>query len=106
VLCTAWKNTVEGDVQSYVNEYKRTLLEALVREGVHDWNQVKRGLASIKSPFLPNPNDFAANCAGTGEITGTWGTGAHREYKPERLIENTTSTDRRSRLAEVMGLLS
>lgn len=96
---------MEGDTQGYVNEYKRVLLEALVREGVSDVSQIRRGIAAIKSDFLPNPDRFAHDCKGGGEITGAWGTGAHQVYQPERLIENTTSTDRRSRLAEILGLL-
>ena len=94
VLCTAWKNTVEGDIQGYVNEYKRALLEALVREGVNDWGQVKRGLAAIASPFLPNPNQFAKDCKGGNEITGAWGTAAHRIYEPERMLVDLGAKER------------
>lgn len=109
VTCTAWKNPIEGDLQSYVNEYKRKLLEALVREGVNDWGQVQKGLAAITSPFLPNPNQFAIDCKGGGEITGSWGTGAHKIWRKDRRLESCTREERNERgmkaLNEIRGIL-
>jgi hypothetical protein len=52
-------------------------------------------------PTLP---EFRAACLGDNGLIAA-DKSAHRIYKPELLIESTTSTDRRSRLAEIMGLL-
>lgn len=93
-ICTAWKQAVEGDINGYVADYKRELLDALVREGVSDWEQIERGIASIASDFLPNPNKFARECKGGGEITGAWGTAVHRIYEPERLLEDISARER------------
>lgn len=85
---------MEGDINGYVADYKRELLDALVREGVSDLAQVERGIAAINSDFLPNPNKFARDCKGGGEITGAWGTAAHRIYEPERLLEDIGARER------------
>lgn len=83
-----------------MNEYKRTLLEALMREKVSKWEQVEKGLAEIDSPFLPNPNKFAKDCKGSGQITGAWGTGAHRIYEPERLLVDFDARERAEKAGE------
>lgn len=85
---------MEGDINSYVADYKRELLEALVREGVSDMAQIERGIAAIASDFLPNPNKFAKDCKGNGEITGAWGTGAHKIYRRDRLLEDIGARER------------
>lgn len=85
---------MEGDINSYVNDYRRELLEALVREGVSDMAQIERGIAAINSDFLPNPNKFARDCMGNGEITGAWGTGAHKIYRPDRRLEDISAKER------------
>lgn len=86
ILCTAWKQAIDHDVNSYTADYKRQLLEALMREGVTKWEQVQKGLDATTSAFLPNVNDFAKLCMGNGEMTGSWGTGAHKMYKPEESL--------------------
>lgn len=100
---------MEGDINGYVADYKRELLAALVREGVSDWAQIERGMASIASDFLPNPNKFARECKGAGEITGAWGTAAHRIYEPERLLEDIGAKERaaeagKAALARLRGI--
>lgn len=86
ILCTAWKQAIDHKVDAYVSDYKRQLLEALIREGVTKWEQVQKGLAATTSPFLPNPNDFAKLCMGNGEITGSWGAGAHKMYDKSKAL--------------------
>lgn len=49
-------------MNAYVADYKRELLEALIRERVSDWAQIERGLSRVRSDFLPNPNEFAQSC--------------------------------------------
>lgn len=85
---------MEGDINSYVADYKRELLEALVREGVSDMAQIERGIGAIASDFLPNPNKFSRDCKGSGEITGAWGTGAHKIYRPDRQLEDISARER------------
>jgi len=69
-ICTAWKQASEGDVNAYAADYKRELLEALVRERVSDLRQIERGLAGVTSDFLPNPSKFARSCLPSPEELG------------------------------------
>ncbi|PCI54198.1 MAG: hypothetical protein COB36_10940 [Alphaproteobacteria bacterium] len=85
-MCTAWKQAIDDKVDDYVADYKRQLLEALMREGVKEWGQVQRGLDATTSAFLPNVNDFAKQCMGGNEITGSWGTGAHKIYDKSKAL--------------------
>lgn len=62
VKCTAWKQAVEGDVNLWAKDYKRELLDALIRHQVSDWRMVDRGLSSVTTPWLPNQDQFAEWC--------------------------------------------
>lgn len=90
---------MEGDINAYVADYKRELLQALVRNQVTDWAQVERGIAAIASDFLPNPNRFAEDCKGRNEITGSWGTAAHRVFAPDRLLVDKTTQEQQRAVA-------
>lgn len=42
----------------------------------------------------PSATEFAAMCKGRKEeITGSWGTGAHRIYRKDRLLEDVTAKE-------------
>lgn len=51
-------------------------------------------------PTLP---EFRALCVGGSPdgITGAWGTGAHRIYQPERLLDSMTTDERKAKLAAI-----
>lgn len=70
VICTAWKNPIEGEVQAFVNDYKRALLDALIDSGVNNLDMIMRGIKSVRSEFLPNPYSFAKLCLPRGEDFG------------------------------------
>jgi hypothetical protein len=92
-----------------VADYKRQLLEALIREGVTKWEQVQKGLDGTTSAFLPNVNDFAKQCMGGDEMTGTWGTGAHKLYKPEEslpLLKADKDSDKVMESRKALGLIA
>lgn len=63
--CTAWKQAVVGNPATWAANYKRELLESLVRVGVRTREEIDNGLRMVKarrSDFLPNPDAFADLC--------------------------------------------
>ena len=92
--CTAWKQAVDGDLDSYANEYKRILLEGLVRERINDMEKIKVALEQVDTDFLPNPERFIKLCKGGEDITGTWGTAAHRIFDKSKLLPEGTEEGR------------
>ena len=64
-VCTAWKQAAVGDPRSWAANYKRELLESLVRVGVRTAEEIDNGVRMLKarrSDFLPNPDQFAELC--------------------------------------------
>lgn len=66
-----------------------------MREGVNQWEQVKRGLAEITDPFLPNPNQFAKDCKGKSDGVFARDMEAQRVAMPKRFqIEDISGKEK------------
>lgn len=64
-VCTAWKQAAVGDPRAWAANYKRELLESLVRVGVRTAEEIDNGMLMLKerrSEFMPNPDRFAEMC--------------------------------------------
>lgn len=64
-ICTGWKHAIIGDPRDWAANYKRELLDSLVRAGIRRESELRNGLARLKArkrDFLPNPGTFAELC--------------------------------------------
>lgn len=81
------------------------------REQIHEaFEQVKRERQAGNERFdWPNVDAILGVLTKEGEITGSWGTGAHKIWRKDRRLESCTREERNERgmkaINEIRGLL-
>jgi len=66
VICPAWKQGIDGDVDSWAADYKQELIAAIRDAGVTRGEQIRYGIEAYRAkgkPFLPAPGEFANLCS-------------------------------------------
>lgn len=91
----AWKNAYSD--WKIVRDAKKQWLKGFIEEDINSEEMIQRGLKKARadtSDFVPGLGKFMSWCKGTGE---GWqhNTAAYREYRPDRLIGNGTSEDKK-----------